>query len=356
MTATTENFANVSASSNFQTVGSEFAGLQLKDVLKTLPRECFQKDRRKAWFMVFGNVAAVVLGYIGLAISPWFLLPIVWIFTGTALTGFFVIAHDCGHRSFAKRRWVNDWVGHIFMLPLIYPFHCWRILHDYHHLHTNELHVDNAWQPWTPEAFTASPAIIQVVYRAMRGRLWWLASIVHWGKLHFDLNQFAPKDRSKAKISIAAVAVFAAVFFPTLILTTGLWGFVKFWLMPWLVYHFWMSTFTLVHHTAPDIQFHPTQDWNAVEAQLAGTVHCSYPRWVEFLCHDINVHVPHHLSVAIPSYNLRMAHESIRQNWGNYIHESQFSWEMMQQIVDHCHLYDPNVAYQSFESLESHNR
>jgi len=35
-------------------------------------------------------------------------------FTGTALTGFFVIAHDCGHRSFAKRRWVNDLVGIYF--------------------------------------------------------------------------------------------------------------------------------------------------------------------------------------------------------------------------------------------------
>jgi acyl-lipid omega-6 desaturase (Delta-12 desaturase) len=146
--------------------------------------------------------------------------------------------------------------------------------------------------------------------------------------------------------------VFAAIFFPTLILTTGLWGFVKFWLMPWLVYHFWMSTFTLVHHTDPEIQFRPTENWSAVEAQLAGTVHCSYPRWVEILCHDINVHVPHHLSVAIPSYNLRMAHESIRQNWGEHVRESQFSWKFMKQIVDHCHLYDAEVAYKPFKSLE----
>jgi len=62
-------------------------------------------------------------------------------FTGTALTGF-VIAHDCGHRSFAKRRWVNDLVGHL-LLPLIYQL---AILHNYHHTHT-KLDEDN-WHPF----------------------------------------------------------------------------------------------------------------------------------------------------------------------------------------------------------------
>ncbi|HCF26483.1 MAG TPA: fatty acid desaturase, partial [Cyanobacteria bacterium UBA11049] len=44
----------------------------------------------------------------------------------------------------------------------------------------------------------------------------------------------------------------------------------------------WMSTFTLVHHTAPDIPFHHVDEWDAATAQLSGTVHCNYPRWVEF--------------------------------------------------------------------------
>lgn len=345
MTATTENFVNAQLSTDIDTV-------QLKDIIKTLPPECFQKDRRKAWSSVLLSIAAVVLGYVAIANAPWFLLPFAWAFTGTALTGLFVIAHDCGHRSFAKRRWVNDWVGHILMLPLIYPFHSWRILHNHHHVHTNELHIDNAWQPWTVEGYTNAPPVIQAIYRGLRGRLWWLASIAHWAKIHFDLNQFAPRDRNKVKISIAAVVIFASILFPTLIITTGVWGWVKFWLMPWLGYHFWMSTFTLVHHTAPDIQFEPTEKWDAVNAQLAGTVHCRYPRWVEILCHDINVHVPHHISVAIPSYRLRMAHASLMENWGSHMHTTQFSWQQMKQIVDHCHLFHPEAAYQPFSKLK----
>lgn len=344
MTATTEKIANAIPP-------SIEINVQLKDIIKTLPRECFQKNPRRAWMSVVVSVLAVAIGYAGIAYLPWFFLPFTWIFTGTALTGLFVIAHDCGHRSFAKRRWVNDWVGHILMLPLIYPFHSWRIGHDHHHLHTNKLSVDNAWHPWTLEVYAATHPLLQGVYRALRGRLWWLASIAHWAVLHFDASKFAKRDQAKVKQSVAAVVIFAAVFFPTLIFTTGIWGVVKFWLVPWLVYHFWMSTFTLVHHTAPDIQFHPIETWSAAEAQLAGTVHCSYPRWVEILCHDINVHVPHHVSVAIPSYNLRMAHDSLRQNWGGYLQEDQFSWALMKEITDRCHLYHPDVAYQTFKDV-----
>ena len=331
--------------------------IRLKDILKTLPRECFQQDRRKAWSRALTSVLMVGLGYAGIAIAPWFLLPLAWIFTGTALTGFFVIAHDCGHRSFAKRRWVNDLVGHLFLLPLIYPFHSWRILHNHHHTHTNNLDEDNAWKPILPELYASFGRLLQWGYRLMRGRFWWLASIVHWAGLHFDLSQVAVKDRGKVKLSVSVVLIFAAIAFPLLLATTGVWGFVKFWLLPWLVYHFWMSTFTLVHHTKPDILFYAAEQWQEGSSQLSGTVHCDYPRWVEVLCHDINVHIPHHISTAIPSYNLRLAHHSLQQTWGGYLHDqSRFSWALIKQITDECHLYDPQSCYQSFQDYHRAER
>lgn len=101
-------------------------------------------------------------------------------------------------------------------------------------------------------------------------------------------------------VSLAAVFLFMAVGWPLIIYHFGVIGWVKFWLMPWLGYHFWMSTFTVIHHTAPHIPFKPEGEWNPAQAQLGGTVHCNFPRWVEFLCHDINVHVPHHVNSKIP--------------------------------------------------------
>lgn len=325
--------------------------LRIKDILKTLPKECFQRDMRKAWTAALVTVVMVGLGYASIAIAPWYLLPFAWIFTGTALTGCFVVGHDCGHRSFAKRKWVNDLVGHLFMLPLIYPFHSWRILHNYHHNHTNEMDEDNAWQPIRPETYASLGGVGRWGYQLLRGRLWWIGSIAHWAGLHFNPGNFEGKDRARVRLSVIAVVVFGAIAFPLLIATTGIWGFVKFWLLPWMVFHFWMSTFTLVHHTAPDIDFQEPDQWDAAKAQLSGTVHCEYPGWVEFLCHHINVHVPHHLSTAIPSYNLRMAHRSLQENWGSYLYESRFSWALMKQITDQCHIYHPERCYQSFQEF-----
>ena len=324
------------------------APLQLKDIIKSLPKAHFEKDAAKAWKHVLISVSAAIVGYCGIAFLPAFLLPFTWFFTGTALTGFFVIGHDAGHRSFAKRRWVNDLVGHIAFLPLIYPFHPWRILHDHHHLHTNKIEEDNAWYPWQVDDFEQAHPVYRALYKAARGYFWWLGSIGHWAILHFDLRNFKRRDRAKALFSMVVVIVFAVVFFPTLIATTGFWGLVKFWLVPWMVYHFWMSTFTIVHHTIPEISFQPAAQWSAGDAQLAGTVHCTYPRWIEILCHDINVHVPHHVSTGIPSYNLRKAHAHLKENWGEHIVERKFNWALMKSIATECHLYHPEKAYQSF--------
>lgn len=335
---------------NIESPPNEF-NLRMRDIVKSLPREVFIKDSRKAWTTVAINVFMVALGYWGLAISPWFLLPIMWVFTGTALTGFFVIGHDCGHRSFADRKWVNDLVGHLVMLPLIYPFHAWRVGHNIHHKHTNKLEVDNAWEPWQQEIYSGLKRPLAWFYRRLRGRFWWLGSITHWAFLHFSWWKFEERYQEKVRLSVMVVLVGAAIGFPILIATTGIWGFVKFWLLPWLVYHFWMSTFTIVHHTCPDIPFKREQDWNEAQSQLAGTVHCDYPRWVEFLCHDINVHVPHHISTAVPHYNLRQAHQSLKDNWGQYIKESKFSWSLMTEITDKCHLYDDREFYKAFEDF-----
>ncbi|WP_009634267.1 fatty acid desaturase [Synechocystis sp. PCC 7509] len=328
--------------------------LTLKDIIKTLPKECFQQNQRKAWSRALINVLMVGLGYVGLAFAPWYFLPLLWVFTGTGLTGFFVIAHDCGHRSFAKRRWVNDLVGHIFMMPLIYPFHGWRIKHNHHHAYTNHLEQDNAWRPITPEKYEGWGSFRQSVFQGFaKNRFWWVGSIAHWAITHFDLSKYQPKERSYIKLSVAVVVVFAAIAFPLLIATTGLWGVVKFWLMPWLVYHFWMSTFTYFHHTASDVRFEEDSKWQAAIAQLSGTIHCNYPNWVEFLCHDINVHVPHHISTAIPSYNLRLAYQSLQENWAAYLHdECKFSWALIKDVTDKCHLYDEKDCYQSFSEYQ----
>ena len=54
------------------------------------------------------------------------------------LLQFFVVGHDCGHRSFSKNKLLEDIVGTLMFAPLIYPFEPWRIKHNHHHAHTNK--------------------------------------------------------------------------------------------------------------------------------------------------------------------------------------------------------------------------
>ena len=49
-----------------------------------------------------------------------------------------MVGHDCGHRSFSKNKLLEDIVGTIMFMPLIYPFEPWRIKHNHHHAHTNK--------------------------------------------------------------------------------------------------------------------------------------------------------------------------------------------------------------------------
>ena len=184
-----------------------------------------------------------------------------------------------------------------------------------------------------------------------------MASIGHWIKEHFFLSTFTPEQHEKVKISLACVYGAALLFFPTMLYTVGVWGLVKYWLIPcFLGFHFWMSTFTMIHHTLPHLPFIPEKQWSDVQARLTLTVHCEYPLWVEFLCHKINVHVPHHVSTGIPSYNLRKAHEALKSKFGEYMHEAVFGVELIKDVITTCHLYHETDVYTSFVDHENKKR
>jgi fatty acid desaturase len=48
------------------------------------------------------------------------------------------VGHDCAHRSFSTNRLLEDIVGTLMFMPLIFPYEPWRIKHNVHHAHTNK--------------------------------------------------------------------------------------------------------------------------------------------------------------------------------------------------------------------------
>jgi omega-6 fatty acid desaturase (delta-12 desaturase) len=323
--------------------------ITLQDVIKSIPPEYFQKNMLKAWLNVVKTVTFSAFSIYLLTITPWYLLPFAWFFAGTAVTGLFVIGHDCGHMSFARSMWLNDLVGIISFLPLLFPFEPWRIQHNHHHNHTNKLDIDNAWQPFQADWWVKLSPINKVILGAVKGPLWFIASTGHWLMKHFSLSLFTPAQRPKVMVSVGAVYAFSALFFPAMLYYVGLWGLIKYWFVPFLGFHFWLSTFTMVHHTVPFLPFMDEKEWTDARARLGSTVHCEYPYWIEFLCHQINVHVPHHVSTGIPSYNLWNAHYALKARWGKYMTECTFGFALLKDIITKCHLYDEDTAYATFK-------
>ncbi|KAK1414015.1 hypothetical protein QVD17_29752 [Tagetes erecta] len=322
----------------------------LKNIVDTLPKTVFEIDDVKAWRSVLMSVTSYALGLFMISKSPWYLLPLSWAWTGTAITGFFVIGHDCAHKSFSKNKLLEDIVGTLAFMPLIYPYEPWRFKHDRHHAKTNMLGEDTAWQPIMKTNFDKSPVFRTAIMYGY-GPIRPIMSISHWLFWHFDLSKFRPNETRRVKISLACVFAFIAIGWPLIIYKTGIVGWIKFWLMPWFGYHFWTSVFTMIHHTAPHIPFKSSEEWNAAQAQLNGTVHCDYPKWVEMFCHNINVHIPHHISTRIPNYNLKAAHKSLQENWGKYLNEASWNWRLMKTILTICHLYNEERNYISFEEV-----
>jgi len=335
----------------YRSIGKELpSDVTLSQIVRTLPPEVFKIDDWKAWRAVAISIGAVTASVALLAESPWYLLPFAYLFAGTAATGLFVIGHDCGHRSFSNNKLLEDVVGTLVFAPLIYPFEPWRIKHNAHHAHTNKLSEDTAWHPVMEGELKEFGPIQRFLLKVFLGsplKSW--ASVGHWLIYHFDKTKYTESQMPRVIVSWLAVAAFAGGVLPWIGFQYGWTAVVKYWLLPWLGYHFWMSTFTVVHHTAPHIAFNSSEDWNPAKAQLSGSVHCDYPGWVDFLTHDISWHVPHHVSSKIPWYNLRKATESLRENWGAYMTECTYNWKVMKTIFTELHVYNPEQNYVPFD-------
>jgi len=150
----------------------------IQQIMDSLPREVYEKSNLKAMMEVTTTFVFTALGLYSIYLSPWYLLPLAWIFTGTAGCGLFVIGHDCGHRSMFTSRFLNDLVGTLTLTLLVYPYHPWRIQHNHHHANTNRLHVDNAWQPTQPDVYAKKSLIVRAALRLVKGPTWFFWQ--HW--------------------------------------------------------------------------------------------------------------------------------------------------------------------------------
>jgi len=227
------------------------------------------------------------------------------------------------------------------MMPLLFPYVCWMLTHNHHHSWANNLAKDYLWKPLRQEEVSKMSPWRKLLVFYMYGPLFFESSTLHHA-YHFLLPFVTTKNR---------FGVLRSIFFALLggYLTISLASFYgsvfKLFVVPFLVFHFWLSTFTYFHHRNANVGWKEDEEWTRLYGSLYATVHVDYPAWVEYLTLDINWHLPHHVSPLIPWYNLRRCTYALFKAYGNKMSSDEFSWTLWKETTTQCHMHDKDLGY-----------
>jgi acyl-lipid omega-6 desaturase (Delta-12 desaturase) len=223
------------------------------------------------------------------------------------LVRLFMIQHDCGHGSFFRRRYANDWVGRAIGVLTLTPYDFWRHSHALHHANSGNLDhrgfgdVDTL----TVREFLALPR-----WRRLQYRLYW-HPIVMFGvgpAYLFILRHRLPVGlmRSSWQFWLSAMATNLAItgLVAMMIWLVGLGPFLLVQLPitllagsigVWLFY---------VQHQFEDTFWARDERWNFHDAALHGSSHYDLPGVLRWFTANIGVHHVHHLCSRVPYYRL----------------------------------------------------
>ncbi len=314
------------------------------EVLAAIPAECFERDLLKSSLYLFISLSITIcVGILAYAFIPltWSWLP-VWIcyaiVAGTAGTGCWVVAHECGHRAFAKQNWLQDVIGYCLHSILLVPYFSWQRSHSLHHARTNHLDIGETHVPrrdttpsgvarmwWQKTIGDEAFAIILITANSLIGWPLYLLTGATGGPARGTTNHFWPAwPFSTAlfpggwtrKVWISDIGVlitlcllgwwtYCSGFLPVLALYIG----------PYLVVNFWLVLYTWLQHTDVDLPHFDDEDWTWVKGAFM-TVDRPYGSVLNFLHHHIgSTHVAHHIDARIPHYNAVKATKALRESF-----------------------------------------
>jgi len=347
--------------------GKEFPSMA--QVLAKIPKECFEKDTGKS--LMYAGISTAITFAVGVA--AWATLPFTvyylpaWIayayVAGTAATGCWVAAHECGHGAFSDNRTIQDTVGYILHSLLLVPYFSWQRSHAVHHSRTNhvsegETHVPA--QMGSEEAnltFGLRKTVGKTLFSALNligvfvfGWPLYLLMGASGGPVRGKTNHFVPKMGASGKHALfpgkwenkvwysdigVALTVGAMAYWAMQTSFATVFGL---YLAPYLFTNFWLVLYTWLQHTDVDVPHFEGNDWNLVKGAFM-TIDRPYGKVYDFLHHRIgSTHVAHHINHTIPHYNAVKATEAIKQNWPDlYLFDptpiAQATWRVGSECV-----------------------
>ena len=243
-----------------------------------------------------------------LNISYWITLALAVVAAGF-LVRIFIIFHDCGHGSFFNSRRANRLTEFVTGVLTFTPYRQWRYKHALHHATSGDLDRRGAGEIWTLtiREYLEASRWKRFSYRLARNPfvLFGLAPFyVFLVEQRFPSRAVGRRERRGVYWTNCALLAIVTL----MSLTIGIKAYVLIQLPVimlaatagvWLFY---------VQHQFEDVQWKRRDEWDYAEAALRGSSYYDLPRILQWFTGNIGFHHIHHLSPAIPNYNLERCH------------------------------------------------
>ncbi len=331
--------------------------LQLLDVIRAVPDSCRQRSTRRGLSLVARDVAFYALTIVGLLLTDrWYFLVPLWLLAGLAVAGMFVLGHDAAHNVLVDDDDLNRTIGRWLFIPSLHIYESWVLGHNrMHHGHTLKQGVDFVWHPLTPEEYLELGPTQKLAHRiewsAVGAGLYYLRR-VWWNKM-VTLDppaKWADRIRSDRRfLELAVGVVVAALTIASVVTTDGgilailgsaTWLTFKLLIVPFLLFTHTIGWTVYVHHIEPDMHWLKRSEWTKVGGQLDGTTVLRMPPGANLIFHWIFVHMPHHVDMRIPCYELETAADAIIEAYPDRVVERRFRWRDYLNATRCCKVYD----------------
>jgi omega-6 fatty acid desaturase (delta-12 desaturase) len=334
-------------------------GTALKDVRAVVAADRLERSTSVGVAYFVGSTLFYLVTFVAIPLQThWIARIAIALVNGLAVGILFIVGHDACHGSLTPHFALNRLLARAAFLPSLHPYSAWEYSHNgLHHGWTNLRGKDPVYCPRTLEEFRALPAWrqrLERIYRSWVGliplylcEIWWRLEIApnEQHRRHLDKRGTFGFDRAivlafplaQSLVLLLLSASQQRTNVPEL-LAVGILGLS----VPFFTFNFLIGFATFQHHTHPRVIWYENEaEWNFFRSQVQGTVHITFPRWIELLLHNIMEHTAHHVDVKVPLYRLTNAQRAIEEEFGeeNVIVEP-FSFAGIARTFASCQLYD----------------
>ncbi|XP_047327481.1 delta(12) fatty acid desaturase FAD2-like [Impatiens glandulifera] len=313
----------------------------LAEIKRSIPPHCFQRSLITSFsYVVYDLLVASFLyyaatSYIHLlpALSAGFAWLIYAYVQGCVLTGFWVIAHECGHHAFSDYKWLDDTVGFILHSALLVPYFSWKYSHRRHHSNTNSIERDEVFVPKRKEGlgslakYMTNNPIGRTIIIAFKLTLGWPLYLMrnfygsHFERLAYHFDPYTPTSDSKREqfhIFLSDMGILSVGFLLyRLALARGIPWVMCVYGGPLLVVNGYLVLITWLQHTHPSVPHYELEEWDWLRGALS-TVDRDYGILNKVFHNITDTHVAHHLFSTMPHYHAMEATKAIKPMLGEY--------------------------------------